>query len=411
MPVTPSITPFSALLAAGALQGFFFSFLLISIYLKKNAANSYLACLVLVFSVELVDEFFIQSRYYIYFPKLSALSWAMDFLYGPLIYLYTRTVTARIPSIIFKTDALHFIPAISAAIGVVLLWTLFGSESFIDLALATAKVNFLVVVDVLQTFLSLISMLAYIKASLRILAAHNKRMQDHFSYSERVSLRWLRNLLLSLLGLYISYVILLFSPDLIWQGINVSNQAFYLAIVICLFSWEYFGLRQLEIFSGVNDTPATGGIAIEKTYATVQSVDVVEAEPEKYLKSPLSAQQSISIQREIRLLMEREKLYLEAKLTLPELAGYVGLSANYVSQAINSDGANFFDFVNAYRIEEAKQRLKNADQTCNVLEIALASGFNSKTAFYSAFKKHTGTTPTEYRKTLSPLPTLSELQR
>ena len=60
---------------------------------------------------------------------------------------------------------------------------------------------------------------------------------------------------------------------------------------------------------------------------------------------------------------------------------------------------NFFDFINSYRIEMAKELIINPlPHTRTILDIAMESAFNSKSAFYSAFKKQTGITPAEFKK-------------
>ena len=82
-----------------------------------------------------------------------------------------------------------------------------------------------------------------------------------------------------------------------------------------------------------------------------------------------------------------------------ELAATLKVSSNHLSQAINEQSSlNFYDFVNGYRIEAAKQQLTERDpKRYTILGLALDSGFNSKSAFYKGFKKHTGMTPTAFR--------------
>ena len=58
-------------------------------------------------------------------------------------------------------------------------------------------------------------------------------------------------------------------------------------------------------------------------------------------------------------------------------------------------GQSFFDYVNGWRIEEAKPLIRNGEQT--VLAIAYEVGFNSRSSFYAAFKKQTGVTPSAYK--------------
>ena len=62
-------------------------------------------------------------------------------------------------------------------------------------------------------------------------------------------------------------------------------------------------------------------------------------------------------------------------------------------------GKNFFEFINGYRVEEAKRLLRDPDQqTASMLDILAAAGFTSKSTFNSIFKKHLGQTPSQYRQ-------------
>jgi AraC-like DNA-binding protein len=76
------------------------------------------------------------------------------------------------------------------------------------------------------------------------------------------------------------------------------------------------------------------------------------------------------------------------------------MSPNHLSQVINQlEGKNFFDFVNAYRVEEVKRKMADdRSKKLTLLAIALESGFNSKTSFNMVFKKMTGQTPSQYYK-------------
>ncbi len=98
--------------------------------------------------------------------------------------------------------------------------------------------------------------------------------------------------------------------------------------------------------------------------------------------------------------MDKEEPFLNSSLTIQDLANKMHLNAKETSILINHTiGRHFFDFVNEYRIEKAMRILENPSQNkLTVLEILYHVGFNSKSSFNAAFKKHTGTTPTLYRK-------------
>ncbi|MEZ5947171.1 MAG: AraC family transcriptional regulator [Hyphomonas sp.] len=97
--------------------------------------------------------------------------------------------------------------------------------------------------------------------------------------------------------------------------------------------------------------------------------------------------------------MDRAEPYLDPALSLPDLAAQMKTTPRELSELINQAlGLHFFDFVNRYRIERAKEMLAAGDQT--VLEILYAVGFNSKSSFNTAFRKHANMTPTRYRQSL-----------
>jgi AraC-like DNA-binding protein len=97
--------------------------------------------------------------------------------------------------------------------------------------------------------------------------------------------------------------------------------------------------------------------------------------------------------------MQEVKPHLEPSLTLDQLAEKLPVSARDLSQVINrSFDVTFADFVNGYRIERAQAMLLS-QPAANVSEIQYACGFATKSAFYSAFKRVTGSTPTGFRKT------------
>jgi len=107
----------------------------------------------------------------------------------------------------------------------------------------------------------------------------------------------------------------------------------------------------------------------------------------------------LQYKQRLNRIMRHQQAYLKPDLNLPNLAELVGCSVNHLSQVINSGfGTNFFDYLNRYRIEHAKELLTDLDsQDMAILDIAFHAGFNSNSAFYSAFKKHTGTSPADFR--------------
>lgn len=92
----------------------------------------------------------------------------------------------------------------------------------------------------------------------------------------------------------------------------------------------------------------------------------------------------------------KDRIYRDPNLTLTSLSKHIGVSTNYVSQTLNEKTEKpFLEFVRGYRIGEAIPMVLQADQT--ILAIAYEVGFNSRSAFYMAFKRKTGLTPSVYK--------------
>ena len=129
--------------------------------------------------------------------------------------------------------------------------------------------------------------------------------------------------------------------------------------------------------------------------------DEVE-EKQKYEGYQLDDDIAAAYAKEARDLMEKEKLYKNPYLTLPELAKKLKLSANTLSQVLNGYcGQTFYNFVNTYRVEEVISMMRDPENDGkSILKLSIEAGFNTKSTFNNIFKKQTGMTPVEFRKNL-----------
>lgn len=121
-----------------------------------------------------------------------------------------------------------------------------------------------------------------------------------------------------------------------------------------------------------------------------------------YAKTPLGPGARARIRRKLEAALANEDIYMNGDLALRTLSESLNESPHYVSQVISQDlHTTFYDLLNQRRIDAAMRRLRESpDET--VLAIALSVGFNSKSAFHAAFRRVTGMTPSDYRKTPSP---------
>ena len=97
--------------------------------------------------------------------------------------------------------------------------------------------------------------------------------------------------------------------------------------------------------------------------------------------------------------IKAEQLYLNPNLSLDSVAEDLGVGVSTLSKVVNESGVGFSDYINSERIKEAKKFLVDPNfNAYTIVAIGLECGFNSKSTFYTAFKKEVGVSPSEYRK-------------
>ena len=121
---------------------------------------------------------------------------------------------------------------------------------------------------------------------------------------------------------------------------------------------------------------------------------------DRYKKSSLSSETREAYLQKLKDALEKDELFLNRELRLSDLANHLAISPHHLSQVINEGfQQNFFDLVNKYRVESAKKKIAESSKK-SLLQIAFEVGFNNKTSFNNAFKRHVGMTPSQFRKTL-----------
>ncbi|MEW8333619.1 MAG: helix-turn-helix domain-containing protein [Candidatus Thiodiazotropha sp.] len=398
----PVVDLYAIVLQLGAAHGLFLTLLLLNARHGDAPGHLFLALLTLVFTIDLGLEFLEHSRYLIHAPLLLALDLNIDYLFGPLTYLYVRALSDRDGYRFRHNQWLHFLPF---ALGFLLLAPFYGldREQLVTLIyrdtepLQSAQLwagisSFVVGIT------SILQMAIYLFIAIRRLIRHRRRIQEQFSFLERISLTWLRNLLIALALLYLFYILDIFLVGIfeVYEGMVGIH---YPMIVLVIYIMGYLGLRQPVIFSN-RPRPDTEPAEPRDSAGDTPPDPTRDQEKRKYEKSALDKETGSLLFADLQRHMAKEKPYLDSRLNLAQLAAQLRISSNYLSQVINERaGQHFFDFVNRYRVEEAKLALAGSTGRGNILAIALDAGFNSKSAFYTAFKRHTGQTPTQYRRT------------
>lgn len=361
----------------GIVQGFFMGGLLILSKGPNRRANRFLGALFISYSLSILHFFLDRSGLYSQVPHLMRIGLPVLFLFGPLFYFYVKVLTDR--TIVLRLrDLLHAIPFLLFVVAMVPFYLSSREEKLMEigrLKTFATEPGFLVVatIQVLHIF-------AYMIAVRGILSQYDQKIRNTKSSLEQINLRWLRTgttLYLVVFG----FILLLTTLQAFGvPTVELYNISIPLIVTAIIYGLGYMGLRQPEIFSPAEEMAAG----------------------KKYEKSTLTPELVREYAGRVKGHVETQKPYLNSELTLPGLAELVGIPAYQLSQVINESlGANFFDFINGYRVEEAKRLFKDPSKSAyTILAIAEEAGFNSKSAFNASFKRFTGQTPSEFRQNL-----------
>ncbi|PVM90921.1 helix-turn-helix domain-containing protein [Caulobacter endophyticus] len=219
--------------------------------------------------------------------------------------------------------------------------------------------------------------LGYLAAAFAVLGRHVRRVRDLFSNLEDRTLSWLRALLLVMLAAWL------------WGAVKsalaagAAHEAWLDAAAAAVeLAWTaaigLFGLSQKPIYTPQTETP-----------------QVLPAAG-KYARSAMPEARQVEIAARLEQAMRGQALYRDPLLSLSGLAARIGVTPNHLSQVLNEHlGQSFFDYVNRWRVEEAVARIGASDEA--ILAIAYEVGFNSRSTFNAAVKKHAGRPPSAFR--------------
>lgn len=303
---------------------------------------------------------------------------------APLSYFYVRSLVAEHYRVSRK-EWLHLIvPLLFFLISLVINATVVFAEMKGDESAASKAMDLFISVQGFSLFyVLLLQMMLYAWLYIRLLRTHARHVEHFFSYSEGVSLHWVRFFVAGMLLYFIIFLMsnneLLFIPGISDSVYDVSNFAITLLFIFIIGA---HGIGQQNVYEQAQrELPAEHEVSNEKPAFALDEV------------------RKKDMANKIVSLLEAEKLYLNPSLTLDLLAVRIGSNRTYTSLVINEVfGMSFYSLVNKYRVEEAIRRLQDGKHNNYSVEgIAGMCGFASRSSFNSAFRKHTGKTPSDFR--------------
>jgi AraC-like DNA-binding protein len=330
----------------------------------KFESRLFLIFFLLVIGICLLDrlQYFYRSFLHRHnFPHLFNTGDIFSLLYLPALYFYIKSITT--PGFkIHKRYLWHLLPSLIVFIN--LFFNYYIKPADIKFSLLKENMAFhknFIQLEVFNLFHLL--QLGYLFAGFYLLRNYQKKVRDFFSSYNKMQIPAIYAILLLILIVRLTNMV----------AFKINHQlAINMDVFLTLYSTLIIiiGYLQPKIF--------------------LQQTDLQKLNSHKAI-DPITIS-------ELNRLMEIDKLYLNPELTLNDLAEKLEISTRELSFILNSElKLNFFNFVNTFRINEAKHILSEKTNNKTILEILYEVGFNNKSAFNRVFKEFTGYTPTEFR--------------
>ena len=372
------ITFVNAIELLAAFQAFLFAAYLLTMKTGNKSSNFFIAFFLVLMGLNLAHNFI--DYYLDSFSNLYVFLQMTIYLAAPSLFLYIQSSIDPGFKIKWKTG-LHLLPWIAfnlAIIPSVYLVNITNPDAVESDSHAVLN-NILFISFYLQNFI-------YLGFAFSLLKRFKRLYDEGFSNTDIRKYHYLIRLNSLVFIVFIVSAIknfMLYNYDGILPGYAVQLVLF---LILVLFCWIIIkGLQSPELFRVNEDI-------LPPVKAMVKQEDA-----DHKLKLQPDADRKLE---QVKSFMDENEPYLDASLSLHDLARQSKIPSRELSLLINHYlNKHFFDFVNEYRIDKAKQFLTDPEkEDFTVLEILYDVGFNSKSSFNTAFKKHTGITPTQFRK-------------
>lgn len=358
-----------------------FAFFLLTVKTKNKTSNRLMAIYFVIFATHISVFFYAQ---YISLPLvLDMLRDQIMFLSSPLLFLYVLSAVYSD----FKLERKHLLHLIPFVVEILIFTPRFYAVNEGARIMFTQNFHSNIETKISSIYGSLATVF-YLMLIFVTLKKYKRILLENYSNDSTFNYKWLYQLtlLLTLIFVFATFkqIYVFFGDDI--EVLNVMRIILTL-LLLGFLSWIVLkSMYHPELFRGI-DT---------KHQLVKNMLNRIELGSMTNSLNPKFSHQISNLQE----YMESKEPYLDSSLTIQKLANQMNIPFRELSILINHHlGQHFFDFINEYRIKKAIKLLKNpANSKLTILEIIYDVGYNSKSPFNSAFKKHTGMTPTEYRK-------------
>jgi AraC-like DNA-binding protein len=373
------------LAAVAVTQAVLLGLVLLSTGRGNQTANRLLAALVLTMGTLIGVTRLVKSPHVDLVPHLIRVNHPIDFLPGPLLYLYVRAVIAGRDrelgagryDLWRRADALHFLPAVACALYLLPYYAQTGAHKLADLGSPGYTSWYLV-----RSGLAIAIGCVYIGLAVRHVVRFLRDESHSLEHEHSSVARQLRFLCAGFLAVVVvaagRFVLDASLPA--YMPVTTNWLPAVGTAILC--GMAYLALRDPV---GVPAAPPAGALR-------------------KYETSSLTGERAAQGLNTLLHALEVDRAYLDPDLTLASLSARLRMPVSHVSQIINERlHQSFTDLINHYRVEEAKRRIVDpAWRHYTLLAIAEEVGFRSKSSFNAVFKKYTQMTPSEFREQQRP---------
>jgi AraC-like DNA-binding protein len=365
--------------------------------LNRYSANTARYCLGIFMAVVAV----LYACHALFFNNMQTAYLVIDFVYlmagllvYPMYYIYIRLLTCDLH--LKKMYLLHFFPALLLGIAMWLAHrfaTPVERELYYDNVLinnnwkvhsATSGFLALTFIFYLSRIVFGLQALGYLVTGIHLVKKYNRRVVNFYSNTEGRELKWVNLLTAS----FLITSVLSSVANLMGRG-KFLDDNIMLLFPSLLFSSLFFMIGYLG----------------NRQDFTIRSFDNDEKKKDEECID-LSAPQDGNLKAKLILLMEKKMRFLDPELKITDLCSDLNTNRTYISNLINQDfGMNFNDLINGYRVEYAKDLMKNSrNEELSMQAIASESGFGSLSSFTRAFKKNTGATVAMFKNQVADEP-------
>lgn len=374
------ITLLNAIELLAGFQAFLFAFYLIFKKEGKKLSNYFIAVFMMLLAYNVLD-YFAKLIFNQLSENITTVLQLFIYLAAPALYFHIKT-SLYSNFTLKRKDFWHTLPFFML-LGVVIYLIIVEITSG-GISQHTERIVGIIFYAVLylQTY-------SYLYFSYGLLRKHKGVFYENYSTTNTKRYTYIANLIIFIAVLY-SLSIINIVTRWVYDFESFSFISYVvISNVLMLFCWLIIlGLRSPELF--IDETKAQP--SVKKLLKPNAGNSAIKSKPE-----------SNEMIKRLYQYMNDEEPFLNASLTLYDLAKDTGISSRELSILINHTlNKHFFDFINEYRIKKAMDLIQDSnDEKLTILEILYQVGFNSKSSFNTAFKKHTGITPTEFKKNTS----------